>query len=206
VPVVAGLVVGLAAISVAVLPTQAAFAGTDVVTNCSGSAAVAGSLPYEVANANPGDDITFALSPACATISLTSTIDIAVNLTITGPSAGALAVNGNGSQPVFSLTSATATISGLSIENGGGSDGGGIFNSGRLTVSHSTVSNNTAGVAGGIFNNGTLTVDMSTVSGNAGTFDAGGIFNNGTATVENSTVSDNTSAYGGGASRASSPR
>jgi hypothetical protein len=37
------------------------------VTNCSGSASTPGSLPYEAANAGPGDTVTFALAPACST-------------------------------------------------------------------------------------------------------------------------------------------
>ncbi|MGA2519959.1 MAG: hypothetical protein ABSG81_03970, partial [Acidimicrobiales bacterium] len=55
VPVV---VLALMAMALVVVPTAVAQAGTDVVTNCASSGA--GSLPYEVAHAGSGDDVTFA--------------------------------------------------------------------------------------------------------------------------------------------------
>ncbi len=63
-----------------------ASAATDTVTTCSGDVTVPGSLPYEVANAAPGDTITFSVScPPTSPIILSSTIDINTNLTIDGP-------------------------------------------------------------------------------------------------------------------------
>ncbi|HXQ62845.1 MAG TPA: hypothetical protein VN796_10965, partial [Acidimicrobiales bacterium] len=47
----AGLVVTLATVAVVVVGPPVAEAATDTVTNCSGSASVTGSLPYEVAHA-----------------------------------------------------------------------------------------------------------------------------------------------------------
>ena len=198
---VPGFVVGLTALAMVVVPTQAAQANADVVTNCGASASTSGSLPYEVANASPGDTITFALSPVCTAIDLGATLDISNDLTVTGPGASALTVNGTGSQSVVATGPGTVTISGLSIEGGGGSgNGGGIDNTGTLTVLDSTVSNNAAGSGGGIFNDsdGTLTVENSTVSGNAASSLGGGIENQGTATVEYSTVGHNTASFGGG--------
>jgi hypothetical protein len=52
--VAGGLMLGLASFSVAVLSAQVAGAATDTVTTCSGSAALPGSLPYEVQNAASG--------------------------------------------------------------------------------------------------------------------------------------------------------
>ena len=85
---VVSLILGLAAVSAILVPTQRAGAATDVVTNCNSSGS--GSLPDTVSNANPGDTITFALSPACSTITLTNQLNIS-GLTISGPGAGSLA-------------------------------------------------------------------------------------------------------------------
>ena len=79
--------------------------------------------------ANDGDMITFAVTD---TIGLTSG-ELLVNssITISGPGANNLAVNGNAKSRVFHVASGkTVTISGLTITNGNsGSDaGGGIYN------------------------------------------------------------------------------
>jgi predicted outer membrane repeat protein len=188
--------------SVAVLPATVASANPDVVTNCSGSPSVPGSLPYEVAAANPGDTVTFALSPPCSTITLASTITISQDLTITGPGSGALAVSGNNAVGIFSVNSGvTATISGLTLQDGStGSDGGAINNSGTLTVSNSTLSNNTAFEGGGIYSDGTVTLTNSTVADNTGTSDGAGIVTifTSTLTITDSTISGNTASSGTG--------
>ena len=78
-------VLGLAVLGV-VIPEQQANAATQTVTNCADSGT--GSLRVAVADANSGDTITFALSPACRVITLTSgDIEINKNLTINGPGA-----------------------------------------------------------------------------------------------------------------------
>ena len=68
-----------------------------------------------------GDTITFkpGLScPAESPITLTSTISISQNLTITGPGASTMMVSGDNAVEVFAVNSGTVTISGLTIENG----------------------------------------------------------------------------------------
>jgi Bacterial Ig-like domain len=130
----------------------------------------------------------------------------AVDLTINGPGAGVLAINGNNETRAFGIASgAKATISGLTIRNGkahaGDPNGGGIANSGTLTLNNSTVSINTATNAGGGINNnrGTVTLNNSTVSGNKATsLGGGGIYNTGTVTLNNSTVSGNEASEAGG--------
>jgi hypothetical protein len=168
--VTAAVALGVATFSLAIIPAQVASAATDTVTNCSGSPSTLGSLPFEVANANSGDTITFALSPSCATINLTATIEISQNLTITGPGAGTLAVSGGASITVFQVdSSATATISGLTIE-----DGYDFY------------------TAGGIDNQGTLSVDDSTFTGDdGGAYNCGAIDNFDTLSVTDSTFTDN---------------
>jgi len=202
------LILGLATASVSVASSQVAEAATDVVTNCSGSISTPGSLPYVVSTASSGDIITFALSPACSTITLTSQLLI-TGLTITGPAPGTLAVSGGGTTNVFAIGNEPTAVSGLTIEDGyinlvsGG--GGAIQNYGTLTVSNCTFVNNTSVYYGGaIFNNNSLTVTDSTFSNNTaagGASRAGAIFNGsaGTAAVSDSTFSGNSSVGGAGA-------
>jgi hypothetical protein len=157
----------------------------------------AGSLRYEIAHAKKGDTIVFAPSLDGQTIVLGgSELDIAKNLTIQGPGANLLTINGgrqisspNGSRVFAVEKHTTVTLSGLTITGGGGTadagygysspydnDGGGILNLGTLTVSGCTVSGNYAdpnsasSYGGGIYNAGTLTVSNSTVSGNYATY------------------------------------
>jgi hypothetical protein len=130
------------------------------------------------------------------------------DLTIDGPGAGVLAVDGNGQTRAFAIDSgAKATIEGLTIKNGSSDFGGGIFNHGNLTVNDSTISGNSASeIGGGIVNRGTvmntatLTVTNSTISGNSASEIGGGIVNSslGTLRVSNSTISGNSASVAGG--------
>jgi CSLREA domain-containing protein len=157
---------------------------------------------------NPGTYTIITFSPSVTgTITLTSPLPaISTNLTIQGPGAGSLTISGANAYPVFTISSGTVSISGLTIANGNetaAGAGGGIINEGTLTVSNSTLSGNSASggsAGGGIANFGTLTVTNNTFSGNSasGGGAGGGIANNGTLTVTNSTFSGN-SAVGGGA-------
>lgn len=203
--VAGGLVLGLASFSVAVLPAQVAGAATDTVTTCSGSAALPGSLPYEVQNAVSGDTVNFSVScPPSSPIVLAGTIDIAVDLTIAGPGSTTLAVSGNKTVGVFAVPSGiTATISGITVEDGLSDGGSGIDNSGTLIVSASTLfNNNSSAGGGGVLNeDGTLNVTDSTLRDNSAYHGGGGGIDNdgGSATVADSTLSDNGAFYGGAA-------
>lgn len=184
------------------LPTQSAEAATDVVTNCSNSGR--GSLRQTVADASAGDIITFDMSPSCSTIDdPTGTILILTNLTIDGPGASKLALDGEDESGLFQVESGvTATISGLTIEDGSATSGGGVYNDGDLTISKSTVSSDTAksGSGGGIYNSGTLTVSDDTLSDNMAPDNngGGGIENVGTASISNSTIVGNYGFFSGG--------
>ena len=182
------------------LPSAAA---TLTVTNTSDSGP--GSLRNAIQTANPGDTIQFNL-PNPSTITLTSgPLIINTSLTITGPGATQLAVNGNHNSTVFSMSlGSTVTISGLTIQNGTAVDGGGIANFATLTVLNSTLSGNSASFfGGGIYNTGMLTVMNSTLSGNSATDASGGgggienTFDN-KLTVTNSTLSGNSAVLQGG--------
>jgi fibronectin-binding autotransporter adhesin len=176
---------------------------------------VKGSLPYEIAQAQSGDTIVFDKKLNGGTIPLRSDGELAINknLTIQGPGAGLLAIDGGGNHGsrIFDVGSAaTVTLSGLTLRNGDGrsSDfagndydgmGGAILNLGRLMMSACTVSGNTATWGGGIHNaSGAVTVSGCTLSGNTAPY-GGGIYNGiGTATVSSSTLSGNAGEWGGG--------
>ena len=69
------------------------------------------------------------------------------NITISGPGAENLAVNGNGKSRVFHIASGeTVTISGLTITNGHTAEsGGGIHNDhAALTLNNCTITGNSA--------------------------------------------------------------
>ncbi len=168
----------------------------------------AGSLRAEIGKAHNGDTIVFAPSLSGASIFLTSgELLIQKSLTITGPGAQNLTINGIGqSSRVFEVAAKDSlSLSGLTITGGreSGSFGAGIYNSGTLTVSACTLSGNVADYGGAIENvfGATMTVSSCTFSGNSdgGSGGEGGaIENRGTATVTSSTFTGN-SAYDGGA-------
>ena len=173
-----------------------AVGATVTVTNCNDTGT--GSLRQAITAAASGTTVTFALAPACPTITLQSTLDIATNLIIDGPGSATLALDELPYTTVFDVAAdVKATISGLTIDNGSV----GIDNDGNLTVSDDTLSGAGSSAGGGILNQGTLTVTGSTVSNNGVTAGAGagggGIENeHGTVTVSSSTFADNTASAG----------
>jgi predicted outer membrane repeat protein len=170
----------------------------------------AGSLRAEIAAAKNNDTIVFAPSLAGQTVTLTSgELLINHNVTIAGPGAGELTINGNHASRVFEVAKGanSVTVSGLTIGSGQAVVGGGILNRGTLMLSGSILAGNIAagsiyvagsGVGGGIENVGTLTVSGSTLAGNSATLGGGGIANGGKLTVTNSTLSANTANNDGG--------
>jgi hypothetical protein len=161
-----------------------------------------GSLRQALADVNDGDTINFAVT---GTIGLTSgELLVDHSITISGPGAENLAINGNAKSRVFHIASGqTVIISGLTITNGHVSDsGGGIYNDhAMLTLNDCTISNNSAtdNPGGGIHNDGenvghaTLQINNSLITNNSG----GGIYNDalqaGAATlvITYSTLSNN---------------
>ncbi|MGO9913133.1 MAG: beta strand repeat-containing protein, partial [Isosphaeraceae bacterium] len=158
------------------------------------------------------------------TITLTSgqlnLTDATGTLTIQGPGANLLSVNGNNASRVFYLPYSnegdSASLDGLTVSGGSASNGGGLDNNfGTLTLANCTVSGNSAngvnqvtpGDGGGVCNvGGSVTLTNCTISGNttngvngfAGG-QGGGLFNHdGIDTLTNCTVSGNSATYGGG--------
>ena len=194
------------------LTTSAASAATITVINTNDSGP--GSLRQALVDANDGDTINFDSSLKGQTITLTSgQLNVDKDVTISGPGANHLAVDGNAQSRVFQVNPGkTVTIDGLTVQNGYSDfGGGGIDNeSAALTVSNSTISGNSASSSGGGIVNGggasaTLTITNSTVSGNSASF-GGGIYNEGSdfqggptlLIVSNSTLSGNSADSGGG--------
>jgi len=121
------------------------YAANIVVTNNHDSGT--GSLRQAINDSVSGDTILFDASLVGQTITLTSgTLSINnENLTISGPGANNLTINGNLTSRVFNINSNTsATLSGLTITGGYTAlfKGGGISNSGTLTLEDVVVRNN----------------------------------------------------------------
>lgn len=186
--------------------TRSIHAATLTVTNNADSGP--GSLRDTIAVAAPGDTIDFAPSVTGAITLTSGTLTINKSLTIIGPGANTLAIDGNASFQVFNVSTGAVNISRLTIRNGklASGFGGGIANSGTLTVSDSTISGNTisgnSSAGAGIYNSDTLTIVNSTITNNKlpGFAVVGdGVANSGgTLTISNSTVSGNSSANGTG--------
>ena len=153
----------------------------------------------------------FALPGPHSIILLSALPDIAGDLTITGPGATVLSVERDVSATtrfrIFTITSGTVAISGLTVTKGFTDDG---LNSMPLgSPPGATSPAGSGGVGGGIFNSGTLTLSGIAVSGNrtgkggdssslpgAGGL-GGGVYNLGTLTITNSTISGNKTGAGG---------
>ena len=182
----------------AIVPTHASIIP---VTNTNDNGP--GSLRQALAIANNGDTID--ATGIAGVISLTSgELLVETSVTINGPGADVLAVDGNMISRVFRtpVSGKTITISGFTIRNGhAGNAGGGIDNENNdtLVITNCIISGNTAGLGGGMFNGGPLTIGSTTVSGNSAA-NGGGIYNSGggMATITNSTVSGNSAGEGGG--------
>jgi hypothetical protein len=167
-----------------------------------------GSLRAEIAAAQSGDTIVFDPRVDGKVITLTKgVLDLNKNLTIQGPGAGQLMVNGDHKSVVFQVEAQVA-LSGLTIAGGGtiATQGGGIENSGTLTVSDCNITQNVASDitsnvpsgGGGIYNSGTLTLNDCTLSANTAGY-GGGIYNSGgTLTASGCTLYDNQAGFNGG--------
>jgi hypothetical protein len=146
-----------------------------------------------------GNTIVFS-NIVTGTITLTSgELGIVDSVTIIGPGANTLTINGNNAGRVFDIGGGTNTISGLTIANGNLGSGGGIYNGATLILSNCNISGNIGEPGGGILNGGTLTLNYCTVSGNSSVNDnGGGLYNQGVLTLKCCTVSGNSSGNSSG--------
>ncbi len=202
--------------------TSSSRATTIIVSNTADSGI--GSLRAAIGNAANFDTVD--ASGVTGTIVLTSgPLGVGKNLTIIGPGAGNLSVNGNAAGRVFNVQGSRnyVTISGLTITNGsvGFSSplqkGGGIYNQASLVLNGCVLSGNSAYSGGAIFNEapcpsgmicvpergrGNLTINNSTLTGNFAVFGSG-IYNENVASISKSTFCLNEAIEGGGVCNAS---
>jgi hypothetical protein len=168
-----------------------------------------GTLRQVIANAEPGDTITFAPSLSGKTTILTNgELFIPYSLSIDASAlTNRFKISGNQSSRVFNVAAGTAvTLNSLTIQDGhdaSGQGGGGILvvNSANLTLENCTLSGNSANnVGGAIFagNGANLTITNCTLSGNSSGRFGGGIWVLGFVTINSSTFSGNSAAGEGG--------
>jgi len=168
------------------------------------------------ANAHPGTDSLVFAPGLEGTIRLTGgQITINDNLSVIGPGAARIAVDGNANDRIFNIDNhnnmadLNVTIQGLELRNGKAAFGGAILSNENLTLSQDVIDNNRAssGATGGVYSAfGDLTIKKSIVSGNTASTDAGGVYFYGvesalttfTLTVKSSTISGNTAVNGKG--------
>ena len=183
--------------------TSTHLATTLEVTNCDDAGS--GSLRDTIASAVSGDTVDLS-QLTCSTITLTSSY-ISVpqdDLTIIGPGATSLAIDGGGTLPLFDhYGSGTLSIGGLTLTNGyysGQSTGGACaFTYGNLVIQNAIVSQcsveGQSAFGGALYVRGNLTLLNSIITQNHvnGTqFSTGGAaVVRGALTVQYSTISDN---------------
>src|SRR6266481_7689741 len=137
---------------------MSAHAATITVTNTNDSGP--GSLRQALRDAIDDDTITFAVK---GTITLTSGgLPINKNITISGPGADQLSIDGNQTILVFGIFYGNAaTISGLTVRNAQF----GVLNEGTLTVRNCDVRDNSQV---GVYTDGTLNIGNCVISDNSG--------------------------------------
>jgi len=191
--------------AIALLLSVAASASATIITVTNTNDSGPGSLREALAAANDSDSID--ATGISGVINLTSgELLVDKSVTITGPGANVLAVDGGNASRVFAipLSGKSVMITGLTIRNGhAGTTGAGVDNENpaTVTITNCAISGNTAGLGAGVFNGGTVTISSSTLSGNmasegAATYNSG----SGTLTISNSTLSGNVASSTGGAS------
>ncbi|MDQ2785725.1 MAG: right-handed parallel beta-helix repeat-containing protein [Chloroflexota bacterium] len=199
-------VMPVGATGVNVTVTTTADSTNGCATSGMGTCSLRDAVAY--ANANGNTTIVFQVGLG-GTITLGSTLYLNTSMTILGPGANVLAVDGNNTATVFTINNSGASgvivnISRLTIQHGnaGGQGAGGgisVFIA-NLNLLDSAVVGNTSGAGSGgiditVFSgsNSVVTITRSTISGNT----SGAIFNEGSLTVTTSTISGNTATGGG---------
>jgi hypothetical protein len=191
-----------------------------LVTNCNDDGL--GSFRVAADNSSPGDVIDLTHLP-CSTITLTSGAIAIGDVTVNGPGASALTIDGNSeSQVLHHYGNGTLYLDQLTVTNGKYNSasqglGGCIFSAGSVVLNAITVSNchldATGGYAfgGAIFATSSVVLIDSTVTGSSATSSAlraygGGVFAQSSLYAYYSTISDNNAdggpaglGFGGGA-------
>jgi hypothetical protein len=191
----------------------------ELVDGTLGRALTAGEQAQVSGTLGSNDTIQFSLPAGPQTITLTNgELDLTRAVTINGPGAANLTIDGNHQSRVFTVgtiftlnRSLVVSMSGLTVADGStpapNDYGAGLLNFGTLSLNHMAFTGNTAGPHGGgaIYNVGSLTLSNSTLTNNStgGGGGGGGIDNigSGLLTVSNCTFAGNSagsSGQGGG--------
>lgn len=165
-----------------------------------------GSIRSEVNNAQPGSTISF--PNQSGTITLTGgPLVINNTLTLSGPGASTLALDGNKNGSVVVINGGNVTLSGLTFQNGLAANNGGAIDqeAGTLTVTNCALLGSTAGYdGGGLYSAGTATLSGDTVANNTASGSGGGVYAVNPITLTGCTLTGNAAndgqyyAYGGG--------
>ena len=175
----------------------------DAVNAGSSAGLDAGALA-QITGAFGADEITFDTTGTIALSGAPLTLNTGV--TITGPGAAQLRIDGNALSRVFEIgAESEATLSGLAIANGRvDGSGAGVFNDGVATITDCVFTENTTFVSEGtprgtaLFNteDSTLFVTRCEFFANPGVL--GTVANDGTATIDDSLFRDTTTTDAGG--------
>lgn len=183
-------------------------AATHVVTSIQDSGP--GSLREIVANADPEGTVTFDPSLNGQILMLTSgEVAIQKSLSLLGPGAASLTINGNGTSRLFTFAAGTTNLlSGLTLTKGKAPDGvmdflnpgnregrpgGAIYSAGTLTLRECILNENQSGA--GAAGQGGMLLDEGIPAGPGGS--GGAIFATGPLTLIRCTLSENRGGDGG---------
>ena len=179
-------------------PLEPQLAAGDVYTVTTTSDTGGGSLRWALSHATGGETIRLDPSLDGQTINLASTLILPVSVTIEGPAARGVTINGGKQIRLFEMTdSGTWSFKNLHLKDGkspdNGSAGAVLGQSGhRLVIQHSTVSGNESPSISAIYV-GQIAMSNVTVSGNVSTgpvpFSA--VVASGNLTLVNSTIAHN---------------
>jgi hypothetical protein len=196
----------------AAIGASGADAATFNVTNLDDTGA--GSLRNAItqANADPAADTITFQSGLSGTIPVNGEMTISEDLTIQGPGASTITLDGGGNDRIIEATSQKdVSISGLTFTHGSvgtGADGGALyFSGGSASLDDVVVTNSDARRGGGVFFNGNdFSIADSRLSGNSADYIGGGIGGDGyngvspdeSISITGTTVSGNSARYAGG--------
>jgi predicted outer membrane repeat protein len=189
------------------LTPQRLYGATPIVTNTNDSGP--GSLRQAIADAIPGDTVTFDATLQGQTIRLSTTVTLTKDVTITGETLPApITLSGNRAVRVLAIApGVTATLRGLIIADGRGGSGAGLYTPGVATLYAVQFYRNRmqdrvevgpwVGDGGAINNMGQLQVISSTFHANESFNGGGAISSSGPLTIIGSLFRENRAPNGG---------